>query len=120
MQKSERIVRYTSDELAELHRQQPGRADWAKLDALTYEEIEASIDFEEEGYPDWGTLWQGMPGPQRQVTMLFDADVYDWFEAQGMGFKTRMNDILREYVETEKKREANKEREAAAELQSPV
>lgn len=114
MQKSERIVRYTSDELAEMRSRGEDRTDWAKLDALTPEEIEASIDFEEEGYPDWGTLWQGIPGPQRRVTMSFDTDVYEWFEARSMGFKTKMNDILREHVEAEKKREA------AAELKTPV
>ncbi|MGI8643673.1 MAG: BrnA antitoxin family protein [Thermomicrobiales bacterium] len=106
MQKSERIVRYTSDELAEMRRRGEDRTDWAKLDALTKEEIEASIDFEEEGYPDWGTARRGIPGPQQRVTMPIDTDVYEWFEAQGMGYKTKMNEVLREYVEAEKKREA--------------
>jgi uncharacterized protein (DUF4415 family) len=114
MQKSERIVSYTSVELKQMRLRGETKTDWAKLDALTPEEIEASIDFEEEGYPDWGTLWQGIPGPQRRVTMSFDTDVYEWFGAQGIGFKTKMNDILREYVGAEK------EREAAAELKTPV
>jgi uncharacterized protein (DUF4415 family) len=106
MGESERIVSYTSEELRQKRLRGETKTDWAKLDALTPEEIEASIDFEEEGYPDWGTARRGIPGPQQRVTMPIDTDVYEWFEAQGIGYKTKMNEVLREYVEAKKKREA--------------
>jgi uncharacterized protein (DUF4415 family) len=106
MQKSERIVSYTRDEILAMRRRGEDRTDWAKVDALTEEELEASIDVEEEGEIDWGTTQRGTPGPQQRVTMPIDTDVYEWFEAQGMGYKTKMNEVLREYVEAEKKRKA--------------
>ena len=106
MQKNERIVRYTSDELAEMRRRGEDHTDWARFDALTEEELEASIDFEEEGRIDWGTSQAGIPGPQHRVLLYVDADVYEWFEAQGVGYKTRMNEVLRDFVEAEKQREA--------------
>ena len=33
-----------------------------------------------------------------------DADVVDWFQRQGQGYQTRMNQALREYVERRRKR----------------
>jgi hypothetical protein len=45
----ERIVRYTADEIDEMIRRGESRTDWAYVDALTEEELEASIDFEDEG-----------------------------------------------------------------------
>ena len=103
MQKSERIVRYTADELDEMLRRGEDQTDWARVDALTEEELEASIDHEEEGEFDWSTVQVGIPGPKRQLTVRFDADVIDWFKAQGTGYQTRMNAVLRSYVEAQKR-----------------
>ena len=49
MQNGERIVRYTADELDEMLRRGESQTDWARVDAMTEEELEASIDHEEEG-----------------------------------------------------------------------
>ncbi len=64
MQCSERTVRYTADELEAIRQRGEGRTDFAYLDALTEEELEASIDRDEEGEIDWGTLQSGIPGPK--------------------------------------------------------
>ena len=61
IQKSERIVRYTAAELDKIVRREGTKMDWARVDALTEEELEASIDIEEEGYPDWGALQRAFP-----------------------------------------------------------
>ena len=39
-----------------------------------------------------------MPAGKRQVTLRIDADVLDWFRAQGKGYQSRMNAVLRAYV----------------------
>ena len=104
MQKSERIVRYTAEELEEKLRRGEDRTDWAAIDALTEEELEASIDFEEEGYPIWETAMAGIPGPKQQVTVRFDGDIVKWFKEQGPGCQTRMNAVLRSYVDAEKRK----------------
>ncbi len=54
MQKSKGIVRYTADELDEMLRRGKDRTDWARVDALTEEELEAAIDHD-EGTFDWST-----------------------------------------------------------------
>ena len=34
-----------------------------------------------------------------QLTLRLDSDVLDWFRAQGRGYQTRINSILRAYKE---------------------
>lgn len=106
MKKSERIVRYTADELDAMRQRGEGQTDLARLDAMTEEELEASIDHDEEGEIDWSTVQVGIPGPKRQLTVRFDQDIIEWFKAQGAGYQTRMNAVLRGYVEAQKRPKA--------------
>ncbi|MGH2532668.1 MAG: BrnA antitoxin family protein [Thermomicrobiales bacterium] len=103
MENNEHIVRYTAEELDEMLRRGESQTDWARLDAMTEEELEASIDHDEEGEVDWSTIQVGIPGPKQQLTVRFDQDVIDWFKAQGRGYQTRMNAVLRSYVEARKR-----------------
>jgi uncharacterized protein (DUF4415 family) len=36
---------------------------------------------------------------KKPLSLRIDADVIDWFQRQGQGYQTRMNAVLREYVE---------------------
>jgi len=40
-----------------------------------------------------------MPAKQ-SVTMRLDSDVVTWFKEQGKGYQTRINQLLRKYMET--------------------
>lgn len=106
MESNERIVRYTEKELDEMIRRGEDRTDFVRLDAMTEEAVEAAIDHDEEGEIDWSTLHVGIPGPKQQLTVRFDADVIDWFKTQGAGYQTRMNAVLRSYVDAHRKRSA--------------
>jgi uncharacterized protein (DUF4415 family) len=46
-----------------------------------------------------------MPPDRRKVHtgLRIDADVLDWFKAQGRGWQTRMNAVLRSYYEHERR-----------------
>jgi len=68
MQKNERIVRYTASEIDDMLRRGEDQTDWPRVDAMTEEELEASIDHEEEGEFDWSTVQVGIPGPKQQLT----------------------------------------------------
>ncbi len=103
MENDGRIVRYTADELAAMRQCGEGQTDHAYLDTMTEEELEASIDREGEGEIDWSTIQVGIPGPKQQLTVRFDRDVIEWFKAQGAGYQTRMNAVLRSYVDAQKK-----------------
>lgn len=36
--------------------------------------------------------------PKKQVTIRLDGDVLDWFKAQGQGYQTQINELLRAYM----------------------
>ena len=42
-----------------------------------------------------------LPKPKRSVTLRLDPDVVDWFKHQGKGYQTRINAVLRMYVEAQ-------------------
>ncbi|WP_248765679.1 BrnA antitoxin family protein [Pseudomonas protegens] len=39
-----------------------------------------------------------LPG-KRAVTIRLDADVLEWFKGQGAGYQTRINQLLRQYMQ---------------------
>ena len=43
-----------------------------------------------------------LPKPKATVTMRVDRNVLDWFKAQGRGYQTRINALLRAYMEANK------------------
>ena len=45
-------------------------------------------------------LWSTQP-----VTIRLDADVLEWFRSQGPGYQTRINRLLRRYMEVSQQRE---------------
>ena len=47
------------------------------------------------------------PHSKTQITLRLDSDVVEWFKQQGAGYQTRMNALLRAYMEESKARAAN-------------
>ena len=43
-----------------------------------------------------------IPPRKEQLAVRFDQDVVAWFRAHGHGYQTRMNAVLRAYVEAQK------------------
>ncbi len=105
MRKSERIVRYTEDELrAKRERGEFQEPDWNYINSLTEEELEASIDFDEEGTFDLENAFAGLPFDRAKLTVYFDHEIIEWFKAQGPGYQTKMNAVLRSYVDEQKRK----------------
>jgi uncharacterized protein (DUF4415 family) len=82
------------------------KTDVDALRAMTDEHVEASIDLEDEGSPNWSTLSAALPGASESITIFYDSEVLEWFRAKGAGYKTLMNDVLRSYVEEQSKKTA--------------
>jgi uncharacterized protein (DUF4415 family) len=90
-------------------RRAKGSTDWRRVNALT----NAAIERAAQSDPDaplldehfWATTRVVVPPriPKRHQGMRLDQDVIDWFKAQGPGWQTRMNAVLRSYVEAHKK-----------------
>lgn len=103
MQKHETIVRYTAEELDEMRRRGEGQTNIEAVKAMTEDELEASIDHEEEGEVDWSTLSVELPRPKVAFTMRYDQDVLEWFRAQGAGYQTKINAVLKSYINARSK-----------------
>lgn len=106
MKNDERIARHSANELADMRKRDESRTDWPRVNALSDADVESSIDRDDEGAFDWNNVHVGLPGPKQQLTVRFDAEVIDWFRAQGSGYQTKMNAVLRSYVDAQKRRSA--------------
>ncbi len=51
----------------------------------------------------WKSARVVMPPGKTSVHLRLDRDVVEWFRARGKGHLTRMNAVLRAYVESEKR-----------------
>ena len=78
-----------------------GKTDWAKLKAMPDTEIRFTKDAPRTSLEDWAeaVAHHGLPLPVRkeQIALRVDADVLAWFRAQGSGWQTRMNEVLKAY-----------------------
>jgi len=93
----ERIVRRTLDD------KRKGKTDWARVDTMTEDELEKAARADPDAQPTDMAFWEGaeivMPEPKERVTMRLDKEVLDWFRKGGKGYQTRMNAVLRAYME---------------------
>jgi uncharacterized protein (DUF4415 family) len=76
--------------------------DLDRLDSLKDEDIDLS-DIPEVSPEEFarGIVREGLkPVPKKkQVTLRLDEDVLDWFKRQGSGYQTRINALLRAYMQ---------------------
>jgi uncharacterized protein (DUF4415 family) len=91
------------------------RTDWARLDAMTEEELAAAIASDPdadipapvlvgafEHFEAAASYFAGQSAPKQQVTLRLDADVLDYFKRQGKGYQTRINAVLRAFIAWQK------------------
>ena len=93
------IKTYTRDEI----RQLKGRTDWEALrraDALGLEPERDEDEFE----VDWTRAELVTPEPKKAISLRVDPDVLDFFKSQGPGYQTRMNAVLRAWMDAQLKR----------------
>jgi uncharacterized protein (DUF4415 family) len=82
--------------------------DWSEFDALTDEEIEASVRNDPDAPPIVDEEWFAgatlvMPKPKEQISIRLDTDVLEHFRKYPR-YQTRINAILRAAMEHEKKK----------------
>jgi uncharacterized protein (DUF4415 family) len=84
-----------------------GKTDRARFDALTDEEVEASIandpDWAEFKDIDWSDAVLVMPPKKKAISIRVDEDVLDYFKSQGDGYQRRINAVLRSYMQQKAK-----------------
>lgn len=83
-----------------------GKTDWARLDALTDADIEKAVADDPDAAPldiDWSTAELVTPH-KTQISIRLDDDVIEFFKQGGSGYQTRMNAILRHFMEQKKRK----------------
>lgn len=86
------------------------KTDWDKVRALTDDQIEAAARSDPDAPLLDDAFWEAAQAiapariAKRHQGLRLDAEVIDWFKAQGPGWQTRMNAVLKAYVTAEKQR----------------
>jgi uncharacterized protein (DUF4415 family) len=114
--KKEYIARYSAEELDAMRQRGESRTDLERLDRMTEEELEAAISSDPdadipdavlvgafENFEEVAAYFSRGDKPKRQVTLRLDEDVLDYFKRQGKGYQTRINAVLRAFVERQRK-----------------
>jgi uncharacterized protein (DUF4415 family) len=103
MKKTGGTTRYTAEQIDAKLARGESRTDWARVKRMTEEELEATItaDPDDVHAPlDWNKAVKGLPPAKRDIHLRIDADVLDWFKQAGRGYQTRINEVLRAFVES--------------------
>ena len=84
------------------HTSKKSATDWKRLSAMKDEDIDLSEI--EEVPPEMfarAIVRRGLKPVKRkqQLTLRMDSDVIDWFKKQGQGYQTKINSLLRAYME---------------------
>lgn len=97
--KSENTVSYTAEELAAKRAAGEGRTDHAMShdEAMRRRAADPEAPQPHEGWDE--SIMVGVPEPKKQMTLRLDAEVVEWFKAQGKGYQTLMNAVLKGYVD---------------------
>ena len=79
------------------------RTDWGRVDAMSDEDIDTSeIPPLDDDF--FANAKLELPQKKIPITMRVDPDVLDWFKSYGSGYQTRMNAVLRMYMEGNRQR----------------
>ena len=85
-----------------------GRTDWARVEALTDEDIARAVADDPDAAPLLDEAWFQKarlvpPDPKVPISIRIDRDVLEWFRRRGPRYQTKINAVLRAYVEAHTK-----------------
>ncbi|MCP4284671.1 MAG: BrnA antitoxin family protein [Gammaproteobacteria bacterium] len=76
------------------------QTDWAKLENMTDDEIDyTDIPPLDDEFFTKGEL--RLPKRKPLISIRIDPEVLSWFKSEGPGYQTRMNAVLRMYMEAQ-------------------
>jgi uncharacterized protein (DUF4415 family) len=91
---------YTANELQA--KRAKSLTDWRKVDAMTDNELDEIIaaDDDERGLsPDWTKAELVLPESKLSVNLRLDREIVEFFKGQGRGHISRMQAVLKAYVD---------------------
>src|SRR5882762_2119000 len=83
-----------------------GKTDWARVDALTDEDIAKAVADDPDAAPidiDWSDAVLVIPAKKKAISIRVDEDVLDFFKSEGDGYQRRINAVLRSYMQQKTK-----------------
>jgi uncharacterized protein (DUF4415 family) len=100
MRKDKNITSYTANELKA--KRANSLTDWRKVDAMTDNELDdiiAADDDESLFSPDWTKAELVLPESKLSVNLRLDREIVEFFKGQGRGHISRMQAVLKAYVD---------------------
>jgi uncharacterized protein (DUF4415 family) len=87
---------------------QRGKTDWARVDAISDREIENAAKADPDAAPILDKNWFKQATvvlPERKVpiSLRMDREVVEWFKSRGRRYQSRMNAVLKAYVQAHRK-----------------
>ena len=107
------ITRVTRDEARRLK----GETDYPRLDAMTDDDIAKAVASDPDAPPldiDWDKASLVIPPGKDIITLRLDRDILKWLRAQGKGYQTLINQVLRAFYNAQTKRPRREETAAAS------
>ena len=77
------------------------KTNWTRIDSLSDRDIDYS-DIPELDKDFFKSATLVLPEPKTTMTIRLDQQVLEWFKAKGPGYQTRINALLRAYMEAHK------------------
>jgi uncharacterized protein (DUF4415 family) len=100
MKKEKDIVRFSPEG------ERRSRTNWKNFSEMTDEEIRRAISDDPDAAPELDESWfenaQIVTPGKQAVSLRVDRDVLDFFKSQGSRYQTRMNAVLKAYVDHER------------------
>ena len=102
MRKNENIARFSADKIRRKIARGESKTNWKRVAAMSQAEVERLADRDEGPLAaEWeSTVMVGLPPAKQDIHIRLDGDILDWFKARGRGYQTRINAVLRAFVET--------------------
>ena len=85
-----------------------GKTNWAHVDALSDQAIEHAVRTDPDAAPILDKRWFAtatlkLPEKKVPISLRVDREVVEWFKSQGRRYQSRMNAVLKAYVDAHRK-----------------
>ena len=88
------------------NRASKGRTDWDRLRTMSERDIVKAAHSDPDAPLTDKTFWRGArviyPEKKLLITVRLDRDIVSWFKRGGRGYQTRINAVLRTFVDAKK------------------
>ena len=90
----------------QLSARRKGKTDWKRVESESARTLERAIARDPDAdlpAADWTSARLVMPQPKQSIHLRLDPDLLDWYRQQGRGYLTRMNAVLRAYMDAHRR-----------------